>query len=1570
MGGTAPDSQPWSFIGQVRMTRELREKLENQRISQHACAAAAVALLFDAYQRAGDRAGNPAVSLHRNVGDGAEIRNIPIRITPATTVLDILRGIDQQFALPAEAAHEASPESAACVAVLDFTNGDPASALERAGKETVLCVCWGSTEHAFKVFSRKGRFADWLMRQFAEHLRRVLCNWMLQPEARVNELRLMNEDEEREILRICRGPKRDFDLNRSLTSYFLHQATCTPDATALIERLDDGSVSALTYAELEARISNCAAEIGQMVDPGNARAAAIFVKRSTRSIVAMLAAMRLGLTYVPLDPGYPEEYVRFILEDTLAAVAIAESFRPLDNLPGHTRHFSPQFDSNRGIRIPAVKERPTDSPFLIMYTSGSTGKPKGVVHCERQVINRLHWMWEAYPFLPSDRIAHRSPNTVMPSMWEILGGLLAGVPTVVISDETVKDPALFVEQLIADRVTFITLTPTLLRLLMDECESKGVLLTSLRVVIIGGDTFTHVLVDRFERTCPNATLVNDFGATEVNTVLHGLCSSSLYRTKQNQGFRPIANVNTYLLNERLQPVPYGIEGELVVSGVSVALGYHGLPETQCLKFAGWALDNEAGVERLYRTGETGYLTPDGEVHILGRRDHQVKINGMRVETDHVQKYLADYPGVSQCAVLYEKRSESRDVLHAYVVLKTGATITRTSLWTFLEKRLPSYMIPGKLTCLDALPRLPNGKIDRLSLAALPQQRGGVLPSTTGPENDWFRLLLECVAEVATIHPAQVDPNAEFESLGIDSIAIVQLARTIRDKTELNISPSLLYSYSTVSHLSSELARRSSDATPGFSSLAADRHGDPVDAVGVAIVGMSCQFPGAKDIDAFWANLCHGVDSVGTSTYGRWDPLRHYSPDPLDTNRSYSKWGGFLEGAAQFDPHFFGLTQEEAKSMDPQQRLALIESWRALDDAGYTGVSLADQSVGVFIGAGDSGYAKVLASASTPVSATTMLGNDMALIANRISYFLDLHGPSMVVNTDCSSSLVAVHLASRALLDGECTLTLAGGVFITANEDFYIGTSKLNVFSPTGQCRAFDSKANGLVHGEGVGFVVLKLLPHAISDGDHIYAVLRGTAVNQDGRSNGITAPRGSTQTALQTGLYRKLGINPESIGLMEAHGTGTSLGDPIEVEALANSFGRFTSKRQFCALGSVKTNIGHLTAAAGVAGLIKCALCLHHQELVPTLHFVSANPLIRFNESPFYVNTAHLSWNNGEATARRAAMNSFGIGGTNCHAVLEEYMGPQQRGARPPRDAWFPIPVTCYHASSVPETLRVFRDWIEQNGSRHEICDLSFTLLAGRRQFKSGFVFVASNMTDLSIVIEQALDGAERQDAFPLNLSGAATGAENLRVSRMQESAEDLQIVENYVRSRAHVDARKVASLIAASDRDWRRLFDGLTAQRIRIPVCIFDEHPYWPDVEGAPVQVMETACRVSERRTLGFASVLGDVLGTSEEQLDRNLTLADYGFDSLRTMSLQHRLAHDFGVQLPLESLLSDRTITSLADEFATMSGNGHPATESTSESIAMSFLAGKIDVADISESELDAIYFELSRELTNDRA
>jgi acyl transferase domain-containing protein len=542
---------------------------------------------------------------------------------------------------------------------------------------------------------------------------------------------------------------------------------------------------------------------------------------------------------------------------------------------------------------------------------------------------------------------------------------------------------------------------------------------------------------------------------------------------------------------------------------------------------------------------------------------------------------------------------------------------------------------------------------------------------------------------------------------------------------------------------SDIARRIASLSPEQKALLEKRLNAgamaPTSRQPIAILGMGCRFPGGADSpDAFWRLLREGRDAIREVPRERWDIDALYDPDPMAEGKITSRWGGFLDQVDRFDAGFFGISPREAVRMDPQQRLLLEVAWDALEDAAQTREGLAGSATGVFVGAHSHASDYLWLQYLRPDTMDAFVGTGTAhnLLAGRLSYFFDLHGPAVVVDTACSSSLVAVHLAVQSLRLGESDLALAGGVNLILAPHFTIAASRMNMLAPDGRCKAFDHRADGFVRGEGCGVVVMKRLSDALAAGDPVVAVIRGSATNQDGHTNGITAPNGLAQRAVIEHALKDAGVVAHDIGYVETHGTGTSLGDPIEIEALGASVGRPSPDGAPCFIGSAKTNVGHMEGAAGIAGLIKAAIVLRHAEIPPLVHFTRLNPHIEAEGTRFRFPTEATPWpSNGRV--RRAGVSSFGWSGTNAHLVLEEApLAPARVGGG--HEEALVLPVSARSEGALIALVGAWQARLA--GARgSELRDLCFTAAVRRSHHDRRVAAVGRTGPELSSGLEASL---------------------------------------------------------------------------------------------------------------------------------------------------------------------------------------------------------------------------------------
>jgi acyl transferase domain-containing protein/acyl carrier protein len=611
-------------------------------------------------------------------------------------------------------------------------------------------------------------------------------------------------------------------------------------------------------------------------------------------------------------------------------------------------------------------------------------------------------------------------------------------------------------------------------------------------------------------------------------------------------------------------------------------------------------------------------------------------------------------------------------------------------------------------------------------------------------------IVEILSENLEIPLHRIDVQQPFLEMGIDSVTALKLVAILEDQTQTFLPKTLFFDYANIKDLSQGLVKQYSNLlnfkqsipqptanvqiskavenTASKSQIETNWAHSTFNSEPIAVIGMSGRFPDASDVQSFWELLRQGHDAVTEVPAERWDVNKYYNPNPQAEGTSYSKWGAFLKNLEQFDPLLFRISPREAETMDPQQRIMLELVWETLEIAGYGGKKLADTETGVFIGATYSHYSRE----NVPYlhgDAYASLGNSNAILANRLSYFFGWRGPSLTIDTLCSSSLVALHMGVQSLRRGECEQAIVGGVHAGMSLGYYQALSRLGAVSPKGRCRTFDRQADGYVPGEGAGVFILKPLSKALRDRDFIWGLILGSATNHSGRSSGLTVPNSSAQARLIQRALKDANVSADDISYIEAHGTATSLGDPIEVQGLVQAFSSDTQRQQFCAIGSVKSNIGHLEPAAGMAGLFKILLAMKAKQIPPTLHVTEINPNINFEQTPFYVNDRLRDWKADESP-RRAGLSAFGMGGANVHVVVQE--APEVSAIENSCDR----PIHILTLSAKNETaLQQLTDKFSQHLANHpsqKLADICFSANTGRAHLPHRLSVIASSQHDLA----------------------------------------------------------------------------------------------------------------------------------------------------------------------------------------------------------------------------------------------
>ncbi|MBS0358861.1 MAG: amino acid adenylation domain-containing protein [Proteobacteria bacterium] len=1035
---------------------------------------------------------------------------------------------------------------------------------------------------------------------------------------------------------------------------------------------------------------------------------AILLEPSADFVVCMLAIIKVGAIYLPLDIMAPQARLKEITDDSNPKLIITsekyktqlKTLRATISFIKHIKNESIHY-SKDNLHIAVVPK----SPIYLMYTSGSTGKPKGIVIPHDAVVN----LGKADNFakISEGKIIAQFSNPAFDActfeVWSALlnGAVLSIIPLLVRTNYNK------LKVYLQDYKIQCLFLPT--GYFHQLVKSFPETLNSVETIIFGGEQANHILVKKFinyrKTNALPIILMNGYGPTEatVFTSLNVMTEDSIMDDEELISIgKPIKNVKTYILDEHKNPV---LEGELYISGINLALGYHNSKSQNQEKFLPNPFEQDEPYNRIYKTGDKVKLLPSGNLLCLGRLDDQVKVGGYRIHLNEVENELMKHEAISLVAVVAEVGGGSHKMLTAYIVFSSKESLTTADdIRQFLSLRLPPYMLPSKYVAVDDLPLTLIGKVDKKNLDKLPHTDlsfhvDGSSSSTIEEsiKNIWKHLL----------NRSNIETNKNLFELGANSLLITEACQRINEDLNVELQISDILTYPTIRQLSRFLE--------GDFNLPVVRKQSTKNVSDIAIIGMSCRFPKANSIEDFWENLCQGKNC-----------LDHFSEDELAQTKNKIQQEnsvpvrGILSDIEQFDANFFGFNPIDASVTDPQHRLFLECAWEALEQAGIVPSQMGAKKISVFAGMTDSTYLHENLLKNNWASQELdrfqqRIASSLGMLSTQVSYHLNLKGRSLNINTACSTGLVTVAQACQELMMGTSDVALAGAVSIVVPQVGSYIPQQGGIESPDGECRPFERRANGTVFSNGLGVIILKRLEDALADNDTIYAVIKGVGVNNDGSDKlGYTAPSVQGQMSCIREALSQSKVNANEIGYVEAHGTATALGDVIEMEALSKVYREQTDNKKYCALGSVKANIGHTDAAAGISGLIKTILCLFHKKIPPLLHFQEPNPNINFEESPFFINTQLIDWKK-KTDNRYAGVSSFGVGGTNVHMILSEYAQEQSIT----ENSEYLMVLSARNELALQQNKEKFIRFLERSNHNFpfNLADIAYTLQTGREAF-------------------------------------------------------------------------------------------------------------------------------------------------------------------------------------------------------------------------------------------------------------
>ncbi|MCB2312713.1 amino acid adenylation domain-containing protein [Clostridium tagluense] len=1359
--------------------------------------------------------------------------------------------------------------------------------------------------------------------RMANHFLNLIIEVIKNPDISLDESNLLSADESRIILSKWNETQQQYPKEKCVYDLFEEQVSINPNSIAVI--YEDTS---LTYKELDEKSTILAIYL-QHKGIGANDIVGICVERSLDMIVGLLGIMKAGGAYVPLDPYYPINRLSYMINDCncnimLTQSALSDKLSSIVNsvemiiLDTDWNIIEKHYENQNNLM--KSKMNPKNLAYLI-YTSGSTSKPKGVMISQQALTNFLISMKNKLHMHSQDKMLAVTTYCFDIAGLELFLPLIVGAQCYICNSDKIKNVEMLKQEIKRISPTIMQATPITWNMLFQVGWEN---LEDVKI-LCGGEPLTDKLKQSFVDTSDEVW--NMYGPTE--TTIWSTMQQIKKEEDVNIG-KPIANTQIYILGKNLKPMPIGIPGELCIAGDGVAVGYYNRPELTSEKFINNSFNSKS---KLYRTGDLARWLANGNIELLGRIDNQVKIRGFRIELGEIENNLNSYHDIENSIVVV-KEQESVKKLVAYYIGKKGngkkgkiniqKNINIRDLRTYLKLQLPDYMIPNKFIELDELPLMPNGKVDRIKLV---NDKEFILFT-----NETKTIKTNIESEVVKIFKTvlnsdDINLNDGFFNIGGNSLLAIAVVEKINKMFDCDVSVTSLFKHSNIKDFSAYIEKIILQNTPtNFNAkdelkdsesynqnstfkqetkkMYPDYYKDSI-----AIVGVACQFPDAKNHYEFWENLKTGKESI---KFIPEEDLRTFGvKEEIIKNPHFVPQHSVISNKEMFDPKFFNISPRDAEFMDPQLRLLLMNSWKAIEDAGYKAKDIPNTSV--FMSASNNFYQALLPDLVLNTTKTRIVKNTDEYVAwilaqggsipTMISHKLGLKGASMYVHSNCSSSLVGLHLAYQSLLSKDANYALVGASSIfPATSLGYFHQPGLN-FSSDGRCKAFDESADGMVGGEGVTVVLLKSALDAIKDGDNIYALVRGVGVNNDGSEKvGFYAPSVQGQTAVIQKVLDQTKINPETINYIEAHGTGTKLGDPIEFKALTDAYKPYTNKKQFCGIGSVKTNIGHLDAASGLAGFIKVALSLYHNEIPASLNFKTPNTDIDFENSPFYVVDKHRKFEES-CIPCRAAISSFGLGGTNVHAILEKYTDLKKANNNKIENnhSQHLVILSAKNNERLKDYAQSILDFLpkyEENYSN--LLELAYTLQVGRQSMDCRVIFIVNDISDLrEKLAEYVLDNNNIQNCYIGNIKQF----KNEGIKMFEYDDDNNEMLTIWMQ---RGDLRKIAQLwVKGVHINWEHLYSSHKPSRVSLPTYPFEEKRYW--INEQPIEDKCITVKQSTRKdNKSIMKTLGSNLSLEASKLLKK---------RMNSNDINHVIAQYNHINSDMEEILSKLLLSQLIE-------------------------------------------------------
>ncbi|MCX6149601.1 MAG: amino acid adenylation domain-containing protein [Ignavibacteriales bacterium] len=1272
--------------------------------------------------------------------------------------------------------------------------------------------------------------------QIASHLFVLLNAIITNPAQSVKSINILSKEEENNLLRNYNDTAASYPDDKTIAQLFEESVSKYPLNTAVVYK-----EKTLTYSELNNRANKVARYINEKYSISAGEPVGVLIAPSENTIVILLAIIKVGGAYVPIDPEYPDERIKHILSESKTNIFITLNENDLRlnklvnevNLDCNILNLTEvlKTDGLDYANLCGININP-DSTAYIIFTSGSTGKPKGCPISHRNLVRLFINDKSHFDFNSSDVWIMAHSYCFDLSVWEMYGALLFGGKIIIPDRNEVRDISAFVRLVDEHKVTILNQTPGAFYKFIDTAiENRNKKSLSLRYVIFGGEKLNPSKLQRWIKVYPaeKVKLINMYGITEttIHVTYHRLTDEEIISSDGTSNIGvPLPETKVYIFNDDKMLVPVGIYGEIYVAGTGLSKGYLNRPDLTAERFIQNPYDKN---EILYKSGDVARWIYDGTMEYLDRSDNQVQIRGFRVEITEIEIQLRLYTGIVDTSVVAIDREGTKE-LAAYIVSEEELKINK--LKSFLSSSLPDYMIPTYFIKIDKIPLTSNGKLDKKSLPpAIQNIATGAL--FENPANKLETELLVLWQEVLSTESISIHDN--FFDLGGNSILLVKLYSKINEKYPDVMELTDLFSKSKISEQAEFISQKISD-NPEVTIKTFEHPEAGLKYHDVAVIGIAARIGDCETPDDFWNDLRMGVDFIGEMPQARIHDIKELGKlYNIKTGTFKLREYSYLSEVDKFDYSFFKLSPSEAALIDPGQRMFMETAYHALEDAGYGGNKLWGSRTGVFIGASDNlgEYAKFIEASDNLDPNLLLAAQTPSILASRLSYHLNLKGPALLVDTACSSSLVAVHLACQAIREGKIDSAIVGGVKLHLLP--LDSNSRLEIDSSDSRTHSFDESANGTGAGEGVIAIFIKPLENALKDKDNIYAVIKGSEINQDGNSIGITAPDADAQANAIEKAWLDAGIDPLTVSFIETHGTATKLGDPIEIDGITKAFRRYTSEKNICAIGAVKANIGHLDTAAGLAGLLKAVLSLKYKQLTPLVHFKTSNRNINFEESAAYINKDLNGWErNGNPL--RCGVSSFGLSGTNCHVVLEE-APPKEKIIHQKKNFLFTLSSRSKvglieHAKKIKQSL-----YLHPDANSESIC---YTLATGRGHYSHRIAIVFENvkelMQKLSQLIENELSSVEADGIFYNYSKVVASNKKNLVAGEITEN--DIRDISNDINNILKNNTDEIDKVnptamayVKGADILWDEYYNNSSPAKISLPGYPFEKKRCWVKV-------------------------------------------------------------------------------------------------------------------------------------------